>query len=231
MSVSAVVSNGKVVNETTATESTKKSNDTLDKQAFLQLLVAQLQYQDPLEPMDNTEYVAQLAQFSTLEQMQNMATTTELSRATQLVGSTVTVSTTNETTGVTTEVTGEVEYVYQSGSNIKLSIDGTLYDLDDVVKTYSTDYTQANTLAETWEALYGTLPDFSTINASNASQYQQSVQALWTSYSTMTEYQQGFLNSAEITGMVKYINILGQYGVYIDGATSESSPSIEINET
>ncbi len=45
----------------------------LGKDDFLQLLVAQMQYQDPLEPMSNEESIAQLAQFSTLEQMNNIA--------------------------------------------------------------------------------------------------------------------------------------------------------------
>ena len=45
----------------------------LDKDAFLSLLVTQMQYQDPLSPMDNTEYLAQLAQYSSLEQMTNVA--------------------------------------------------------------------------------------------------------------------------------------------------------------
>lgn len=44
----------------------------LDKDAFLKLLVTQMQYQDPLNPQDNAEYVAQLAQFSALEQMTNV---------------------------------------------------------------------------------------------------------------------------------------------------------------
>jgi flagellar basal-body rod modification protein FlgD len=44
----------------------------LDKNAFLQLLVTQMQNQDPLSPADSTEYVSQLAQFSSLEQMQNL---------------------------------------------------------------------------------------------------------------------------------------------------------------
>lgn len=48
------------------------ANQNLDKEAFLQLLVTQLKNQDPLSPMDNTEFVAQLAQFSSLEQLSNM---------------------------------------------------------------------------------------------------------------------------------------------------------------
>ena len=49
------------------------SNDSLGKDAFLQLLVTQLKYQDPLEPQDNSNFIAQLAQFSSLEQMSNVA--------------------------------------------------------------------------------------------------------------------------------------------------------------
>src|SRR5215471_15632196 len=44
------------------------------KETFLTLLVAQLQHQDPLAPQDNTQFTAQLAQFTSLEQLQNMNT-------------------------------------------------------------------------------------------------------------------------------------------------------------
>jgi len=44
----------------------------LGKDAFLQLLVTQLRHQDPLSPQDNSAFVAQMAQFSSLEQMQNL---------------------------------------------------------------------------------------------------------------------------------------------------------------
>ncbi len=49
------------------------NNSALDKDAFLRLLVTQLENQDPLNPMDDKEFIAQLAQFSSLEQMNNIA--------------------------------------------------------------------------------------------------------------------------------------------------------------
>ena len=50
-----------------------KNSNVLGKDAFLQLLVTQMKYQDPLDPQDNSEYLSQLAQFSALEQMTNVS--------------------------------------------------------------------------------------------------------------------------------------------------------------
>jgi len=58
-------------NKAQAAES-KKDKSALGKDEFLKLLTNQLQHQDPTEPMDNTAFVAQLAQFSSLEQMSNV---------------------------------------------------------------------------------------------------------------------------------------------------------------
>ena len=70
MSLVAPVDNGQVNISETSQETEKKTGSALDKDDFLMLLVTQMKYQDPLEPESNTEYVAQLAQFSSLEQMQ-----------------------------------------------------------------------------------------------------------------------------------------------------------------
>ena len=53
-----------------ASKNEKKNN--LDKDAFLRLLTTQLANQDPLNPIEDREFIAQLAQFSSLEQMQNL---------------------------------------------------------------------------------------------------------------------------------------------------------------
>ena len=63
-----------VTNSTIAsTDMSSIANNSLDKMAFLRLLTTQLRYQDPMSPMDDKEFIAQLAQFSSLEQMQNLS--------------------------------------------------------------------------------------------------------------------------------------------------------------
>lgn len=59
----------------TATSAVSTAKNALGKDAFMQMLIAQLKNQDPLNPMDGTQFVAQLAQFSSLEQLTNLNTT------------------------------------------------------------------------------------------------------------------------------------------------------------
>ncbi|KAA3659193.1 MAG: hypothetical protein DWQ10_09330 [Calditrichaeota bacterium] len=69
MNVSAT---GDIYSSVQSTEALYENPNPMDKDTFLKLLLAQLEFQDPLQPMENEQFVAQLAQFSTLEQMQNM---------------------------------------------------------------------------------------------------------------------------------------------------------------
>ena len=67
MPISSVDGSSSTQDPTKASQSSKNQG-TLDKQSFLKLLVAQLSHQDPLKPMEGTEFVTQLAQFSSVEQ-------------------------------------------------------------------------------------------------------------------------------------------------------------------
>jgi flagellar basal-body rod modification protein FlgD len=114
--------------ETTASTS---SND-LDKEAFLNLLVTQMQYQDPLEPTSDQEYLAQMAQFSALEEMQNLNTSFQMQQASSLIDKYVQGTSYNETSGVSTEVIGIVDAVNMKSGVPYLLVDSQEIALSDI---------------------------------------------------------------------------------------------------
>ena len=144
MGITAPVKEGKIVESTVASVAdsakTREVSNSMDKDAFLQLLVAQMQYQDPLEPTSNTEYVAQLATFSELEAMTNLNESMSISRASELVGKKVTIQTTSATTGEITEAQGTVDYVIVESNKAYLVIDGSPYSIDDLSSIMTDDY-------------------------------------------------------------------------------------------
>jgi flagellar basal-body rod modification protein FlgD len=95
-------------------------NGVLGQNDFLQLMIAQLQAQNPLEPSNGTEYVTELAQFTQLEQTTNLASSSELSSAVQLIGHTVSYS--DPTTGAT--ATGTVQSVQSGTSGPTVTVEG-----------------------------------------------------------------------------------------------------------
>lgn len=115
-----------------ATSSTK---NVLGKQEFLNLLVTQLRYQDPLKPMEDKEFVAQLAQFSALEQMQNLNQSFEILKAQSMIGRYV-VATNPSDTSKTIE--GRVDSFKVDGSKVYLKINGTEVLSDNVKEVYHT---------------------------------------------------------------------------------------------
>ena len=91
-----------------------KANAALDKNDFLKILITQLSHQDPTQPMDDKAFIAQMAQFSSLEQMTNMsdgltkvANLVAKSQAVSLLGNAVDVADGGQTvTGIVEAVTG-----------------------------------------------------------------------------------------------------------------------------
>ncbi len=123
-----------------APSKTKEKDSTdLDKEAFLQLLVTQMQYQDPLNPGDSTEYMSQLAQYSSLEATMNISDAVEKGNALNLVGEYVIMNTT-DSAGNSTMVSGLVEYATVKDGEILLSINDTYYPAEDLDSVVDYDY-------------------------------------------------------------------------------------------
>ncbi len=202
MAVGAVIKDGKIV-ETAAESSVKKAatNSGMDKDAFLQLLVAQMKYQDPLEPTSNTEYISQYATFSQVEQMQNMAATMELSRASSMVGKLVEVSTT-DSNGETKTIQGMVEYVTYENNKAYVSIEGTLYAADDVTSVIDETYQTAFDLAVAFARAMNKLPSLDMLTTDDA----ESIETLRNGYNSLTSYQQSFISDDLVKKLKEYVN-------------------------
>ena len=103
------------------------SNGSLGKDDFLKLFVAQLQHQDPMNPMQDSDFMGQMASFSTLEQVSNLAAANERiatslssTGAIGLIGRTVTYTDANDQTH-----TGIVEKVTTQDGKPFLTVAGT----------------------------------------------------------------------------------------------------------
>jgi len=104
------------------------ANQTLTQANFLQLLVTQMSSQDPLNPQSDTEFAAQLAQFSALQQSQAMQQNMAILQANSMIGELVTVS----PAGTSAPVVGQVSGVQiQSGTPV-LVVNGQPYSLSQV---------------------------------------------------------------------------------------------------
>jgi flagellar basal-body rod modification protein FlgD len=130
----AAARSGNVLKANTAEAGERVVNNELDRDAFLTLLVEQMQYQDPMNPVSNEDMIAQLAQFSSLEQMSNLndsfeafsgnfenvaaaLTQNNLVSASTLLGRTVT-----GTAEDGTSVTGAVSRVFAADGGVFLEV-------------------------------------------------------------------------------------------------------------
>lgn len=109
----------------------KEFKNSLDKDAFLNLLVTQLRYQNPLQPMEDKEFIAQMAQFSSLEQAQNTNRITKLNSAYNMVNKLISATIKDENNDLK-DVVGIVEKIKVDGSNIYLSVKGKDVPYEDV---------------------------------------------------------------------------------------------------
>lgn len=113
----------------------KQPVKTIDKDAFLQLFIAQLKNQDPTSPQDTNAFTAQMAQFSMLEQLTNLnkemaqlRRSQEMGEASALLGRQVKVQSGDDT------ISGQVEKVALVGEEVQVFVNGTGYGLAQITE-------------------------------------------------------------------------------------------------
>lgn len=193
----APIQDGKVVDTTSSTSKEnkeKKANDSLDKDAFLQLLVAEMQYQDPLEPTTNTEYISQFATFSQLEATQNVELSNKIAMANDLVGKQVIMKSKTDD-GIMQYEDGMVDYAYLENGKVYLSIKGNLHNIDDLDSVIDAEYLDAVNLAETMTKVINQLPTAASITLADEEKVSQAREL----YDSLTDYQKKYVPKEALT--------------------------------
>ena len=198
MPITAEVVNGKVTSEYTDSSKKEQLGSKLGYDQFLQLLCAEMQYQDPLEPTSNTDYVAQMATFSQLEatlgmqdSMKASLVSDQTALASSLVGKKVIVADPKSATGYTS---GVVDYVMYKDGKVMLSVENKLYELDTLDTVANEEYYDAVVATQNLKAMLNELPDVKIIDIS----YKKAIEQVREAYDGLTDYQKTFVKEEDL---------------------------------
>lgn len=162
ISTSTISSTQPTTSSTTQSSSTTTPNDVLGKDAFLQLLVTQLKNQDPSQPVDNSQFISEMAQFTSLEQTQNMSDAitqfvnsqngSALGTSATMIGKTITwTPSSNSTTGTSnsTPQSGVVTAVSLNNGQVTYMVGNTAVDPTTITMVESSSPDAASSTAST----------------------------------------------------------------------------------
>lgn len=184
-----------------------KQNGDLSVDDFYTLLLAEMTNQDPLEPTSNTEFISQMATFTSMRSQQDALYYSNASYASSLVGKTVLVATASGSKLNT--ITGVVSNINLSGTNFTVTVNGKEYDLKNIMKIVS----DTNTSSETTSTV-GTDGAYATSLIGK----RVTISAATSSGSTV--YEQGTVDSIEVKD--------GQFSVIVNGLSYKLGDVIKV---
>lgn len=206
MAIKADVVNGELnYNYTDSSKKNQNVGSNLGYDQFLQLLCAEMQYQDPMEPTSNTDYVAQLATFSQLEATLSLEDSQSSALANNLVGKQVILKTENAN-GATTYVDGRVDYVMYQEGKIKLAVNNGLYDLSQLDTVADSDYYEAIATAKSINSMISSLPSVDNLTTA----YGTAIQQVRDLYNGLTDYQKGVVDEKDLVALTAYENRIAE---------------------
>ncbi len=121
---------------------TKQSGIKIDSEMFLKLLVAQVQYQDPLEPQSNTEFVSQLSQMNEVEQLQQMNSSLGNTQAYNLIGKYAYAEVLDSETGVKNQYFGLISSILIDSGTAYAVMDDKAISLSDITRIFDSSYVE-----------------------------------------------------------------------------------------
>ncbi|MBE5899066.1 MAG: flagellar hook capping protein [Lachnospiraceae bacterium] len=183
------IKDGKVVNDQLTNNKKEETKNNFDKDMFLQLLVAEMKYQDPLEPTTNTEYVSELANFSQIEATQNVQSKMDEMTASNYVGKYVIINTT-DSQGNQQYVSGKVDFLEKKDDGYYVSVNDGLYNIDKIETVADERYYTAMLTTKSFEDAVAKLPTLQALTL----QDEEKVNAVRKLYDSMDEYQKQFIN-------------------------------------
>lgn len=119
---------------------TGSGSNNLTQSDFLNLLVAQMQYQDPTNPESDTDLASQMAQFSSVTAINNLSTTSQMSEGAALIGATVTTSATDSSGNA---INGQVTSVTVSSGSVSVEVNGQSVPFSDITGVTPTSYSSS----------------------------------------------------------------------------------------
>ena len=150
MSSTSAVSGQKTIQQIideTSDKKNERNTGELGKDDFLNLLVTQLRYQDPLNPTDDKEFIGQMAQFSSLEQMKNMNDSFSATKGFALIGKNISATIVDSTTKKTTPISGTVTNVKLSECKVYLVVKGQDVPIESVTDVSEDQWNSQSNLA------------------------------------------------------------------------------------
>lgn len=213
-SIQANVTNGQISDSTNAAKraqstgtgkeaaSAKAVNGTsYDKNMFLKLLAAEMQYQDPMSPTQNSQYVSEMATFSQVEATQSVSSSVNGMSTANLVGKYVTIGTDNG------DVTGIVDYYTKKDDGIYIGVNDKEYKADNITGVKDASYYEAKLAASSLSTLLSKVPSADNFTL----QDEDSFTAAKTLYDSLSTYAKQFVSAKDaekITSVTKRLEEL-----------------------
>ncbi|MBP3469243.1 MAG: flagellar hook capping protein, partial [Lachnospiraceae bacterium] len=176
---------------TSLSKSRETNSSGMDSDAFLSLLVAEMQNQDPLQPTSNTEWVSQYATFTEVSEIQGIADSMGTVQAQGLVGQHVIMKVTGND-GETNYVDGKVDYVVYENGKAYLSIKDNLYSIDDLDTVADNEYMEAYEIGLNVASLLKNLPDVDDITIVDEAKIKEITDIT----DNLNDYQKSFLQDS-----------------------------------